>query len=113
MAFTVADERCSILLFSGEGVVVSRNLIFWNQQTTPPLCFCASKKKGMQNKRAKQREICCFAVVVRRASPLESRSFRANVFFLSPLFGGANSKVFSFFSLLSLLFSLLSLFSLY
>ena len=101
MAFTVADERCSISSFFFRGGLLllgqRRNLIFWNQQTTKTLSVFAQNKRGTQNKRF---AICSVAVavvvVVRRASsPLESGSFRAVRGFSlspSPFEAGVNRK---------------------
>lgn len=100
MAFTVADERCSIL-FSW-GVVGSRNLIFWNQQTTKTLSvFAQEKRNAQQAPSAAERSALLLLFFAEKEASFE---FQSGVFSLSPFEGGVNrSKVFpsflAFFSL--------------
>ena len=102
MAFTVADERCSISSFlSRGGCWVRRNLIFWNQQTTKTLSVFAQEKRNAQQARDLLRCRCCC-----RSQSFSSRKreFQSGVFSLSPFVGGVN-----FFLLFSAFFSLVVL----
>ena len=97
MAFTVADERCSILLFFLGGVVGSRrNLIFWNQQTTKTLSvFAREKRNAQQAPIAAERSALLSLFFAEKEASLE---FQSGVFSLSPFEGGVNrSKVFPSF----------------
>jgi len=96
MAFTVADERCSILLFFLGGCWVRRNLIFWNQQTTKTLSvFAREKRNAQQAPIAAERSASLSLFFAEKEASLE---FQSGVFSLSPFEGGVNrSKVFPSF----------------
>lgn len=103
MAFTVADERCSISSFlSRGGCWVGRNLIFWNQQTTKTLPVFAQEKRNAQQARDL---LCCCCCCRSQSFSSRKREFQSvGVFSLSPFVGGVN-----FFLLFSAFFSLVVL----
>ena len=94
MAFTVADERCSIssfLFYKGVLLFQTKSDFLEPTNTTTPLSVFAQEKRNARQAPSTKRRKRCVAVVRRASSPLESGSFRAvRVFSLSPFVGGVN-----------------------